>query len=79
MQYPYYIVLLVLYVCIDIICLKGVTECCHVIVCVFRNTKCDGLTSLRRITLHHPEALCSQLHAITISVIAEVSSTQKHF
>ena len=34
--------------------------------------KCEGIQGIRRLCKHHPEVLISQLHAVTLAVIAEV-------
>ena len=37
-----------------------------------REVKCEGIQGIRRLCKHHPEVLISQLHAVTLAVIAEV-------
>ena len=34
--------------------------------------KCEGIQGIRRLTKHHPEVLVSQLHSVTLAIIAEV-------
>ena len=34
--------------------------------------KCEGIQGIRRLTKHHPEVLVSQLHTVTLAIIAEV-------
>ncbi|KAL9952340.1 hypothetical protein ACROYT_G039583 [Oculina patagonica] len=36
--------------------------------------KCEGIQGIRRLTKHHPEVLVSQLHTVTLAVIAEVKN-----
>ena len=37
-----------------------------------REMKCEGIQGIRRLTKHHPEVLVSQLHTVTLAIIAEV-------
>ena len=34
--------------------------------------KCEGIQGIRRLAKHHPEVLVTQLHTVTLAVIAEV-------
>ncbi|RMX50084.1 hypothetical protein pdam_00002933 [Pocillopora damicornis] len=36
--------------------------------------KCEGIQGIRRLTKHHPEVLVSQLHTVTLAIIAEVKN-----
>ena len=37
-----------------------------------RNAKCDGLLTIRRLGVFHPEVLATQLHVIIHSILTEV-------
>lgn len=34
--------------------------------------KCEGIQGIRRLTKHHPDVLVTQLHQVTLAIIAEV-------
>ena len=46
--------------------------CCNARLFVGRECKCDALNAVRRLTVHHKDVLCPQLHPITVAVVAEV-------
>lgn len=51
---------------------RGLRECLEHLENSDWNTKCDGLTAVRRLAKFHPEKLFSELHTVTLAVIEEV-------
>jgi len=42
---------------------------------VTRERKRDALNAIRRLAIYHDDVLCSQLHPVTVAVVAEVCTT----
>lgn len=51
---------------------RGLRECLDQLENSDWNTKCEGLTAVRRLAMFHPEKLLSELHTVTLAVIEEV-------
>ena len=42
--------------------------------CLSREEKCEAVSNLRRLAVHHPEILCTNLHTVTLAVIQEAKN-----